>query len=140
MTKKTFKSLIEKARRRDAYHAAKVTLDFTEDLVRLMEQREVSNAGLAKKIGSSPAYVTKVLRGDTNFTIETMVRLARALDGQICVHVGRKEDHVRWIDVVQARPPQPSTAWVNYRNVPMVPLAVNEDNWSAGNVSDTAAA
>lgn len=139
MAKKTFKSLIEKARQRDSYHAAKVTIDFTEDLVRLMEQRGVSNAELAKKIGSSPAYITKVLRGDTNFTIETMVRLARVLDGQLCVHVGRKEDHVRWFDVVQKRP-QPIAGWVHYRNIPMVPLAVNQDTWSEGNVSDTAAA
>lgn len=140
MAKKTFKSLIEKARQHDAYHAAKVTLDFTEDLVRLMEQREVSNAELAKKIGSSPAYVTKVLRGDTNFTIETMVRLVRVLDGQICVHVGRKEDQVRWIDVVHARP-QPSAAWLAYTNqIPKTAFAVNEDNWNIGNVTDTAAA
>lgn len=140
MAKKTFKTLIAKARERDTYLAAKVTLDFTEDLVRLMEQREVSNGELAKKIDSSPAYVTKVLRGDTNFTIETMVRLARALDGQLCVHVGRKEDHIRWIDVVQARP-QPSMAWVEYKQIPKTAIAMNEDNWNiSSNVSDTAAA
>lgn len=139
MAKKTFKTLIRKARERDSYWAAKVTLDFTEDLVRLMEQRGVSNAALAKKIGSSPAYVTKVLRGDTNFTIETMVRLARALDGQLCVHVGRKEDQVRWIDVVHARP-QPGNAWVIHRDVPRTHIAVNEDNWNIGNVPGTATA
>lgn len=139
MVKKTFKALIAKARERDAYQAAKVTLDFTEDLARLMELRGVSNAELAKKIGSSPAYITKVLRGDTNFTIETMVRFARVLDGQLCVHVGRKEDHVRWIDVVHARP-QAAFAWVASRDVQMTSYAVNEDNWSIQDVSDTAAA
>lgn len=139
MVKKTFKALIAKARERDSYRAAKVTLDFTEDLVRLMEQRGVSNAELAKKIGSSPAYVTKVLRGDTNFTIETMVRFARVLDGELCVHVCRKEDHVRWIDVVHTRP-QTVFAWVANKDVQMTSYAVNEDNWSIQDVSDTAAA
>jgi len=137
MTKKTFKALINKARESDAYHAAKVTLDFTEDLVRLMEQRGVSNAVLAKKIGSSPAYITKVLRGDTNFTVETMVRLVRAVNGQLCIHAGRNEDNVRWIDVVQTRS-QPNVSWV--RQVSKTAVAMNEDNWNTGNVADTAAA
>jgi predicted transcriptional regulator len=139
MAKKTFKTLIAKARERDTYWAAKVALDFTEDLVRLMEQRNVSNAALAKKIDSSSAYITKVLRGDTNFTIETMVRLVRALDGQLCVHVGRKEDQVRWIDVVHARP-QAVVVWATRREVQKISYAVNEDNWNIGNVPDTATA
>ena len=137
MSKKTFKALIGRAKERDAYWAAKATFDFTEDLVRLMEQREVSKADLAKRIKSSPAYVTKVLRGDTNFTIETMVRLVRAVDGQLCIHVGKREDHVRWIDVVQERV-QPAVVWV--RQIPMISYPVNEDNWNTANVSDTAAA
>lgn len=137
MSKKTFKALIGRAKERDAYWAAKATLDFTEDLVRLMEQREISKAALAKRIKSSPAYVTKALRGDTNFTIETMVRLVRAVDGQLCIHVGRREDHVRWFDVVQERP-QHAIEWV--KQIPMTSYAVNEDNWNIANVSDTAAA
>jgi transcriptional regulator with XRE-family HTH domain len=139
MANKTFKELITSARQRDSYWAARAVLDFTEDLVRLMAQRNVSNAVLARKIGTSPAYVTKVLRGDTNFTVDTMVRLARALDGQLCVHVGRKEDGVRWIDVVHGRS-QPRTEWTGEEVFNMTPIAVNEERWDIGNVSDTAAA
>ncbi len=99
MAEKTFSSLLARAKERDSYWTARAVHEFTEDLCRLMEQRGVTKAELAKRLGSSPAYVTKALQGNTNFTIESMVRLTRALDGKISLHVGRSEDHTRWFDV-----------------------------------------
>ncbi len=100
MAENTFSSLLAKAKERDSYWTARAVHEFTEDLCRLMEQRGVSKAELARHMGSSPAYVTKVLRGNTNFTIESMVRIARALDGKLSLHVGRSEDQTRWFDVM----------------------------------------
>lgn len=100
MTKGSFKSLLNKAKQRDSYWAGKAIHEFTEDLFVLMEARGVSKAELARRMGSSPAYVTKALRGDTNFTIDSMVRLVRALDGQLSIHATREEDDIRWFDVV----------------------------------------
>ncbi len=104
MAKKSFKYLLENARQRDTYWAGKAIQDFTEDLFRLMDVRGTNKAELARRIGKSPAYVTKVFRGNSNFTIDSMVKLAHALDGQLCIHVGRKESNVRWFDVI-SRPP-----------------------------------
>lgn len=101
MAETTFSSLLAKARKRESYWTARAVHEFTEDLCRLMEQRGVTNAELARRLGSSPAHITKVLRGNTNFTIKSMVRLARALDGRMSLHVGRKEDQTRWFDVVE---------------------------------------
>lgn len=103
MAEKTFKGLIDRAKHRDSYWVGKAISDFTDDLYALMEARHVNKAELARRIGSSPAYVTKVLRGNSNFTVESMVRLVRALEGQLCIHVGRAEDQVRWFDVVGKR-------------------------------------
>ena len=107
--KRSFKGLIERAKQSDDYWVGKAIHDFTEDLYALMEARAISKAELAKLIGSTPAYVTKVLRGNTNFTIGSMVRIVRALDGQLCIHVGRREDDVRWFDIV-GRPAAPLKA------------------------------
>lgn len=95
-TKRSFKSLIDQAKKRDSYWVGKAIHDFTEELVALMELRGVNKAELARRIDTSPAYVTKVLRGDTNFTIESMVRMVRSLDGDFSLHITRKEDNVRW--------------------------------------------
>jgi transcriptional regulator with XRE-family HTH domain len=100
MARKTFSSLLDRAKQSDAYWSAKAVHEFTEDLVRLMEQRGLTKSELAAKLGCSPAYVTKILRGNANFTVDSMVRLARAVDGCLTLHVGRSEDQTRWFDVV----------------------------------------
>ncbi len=54
-------------------------LDFTERVVLEMEKKEISRAKLATSLGKSKAFVTKLLKGDANMTIKTMVAVAQAL-------------------------------------------------------------
>lgn len=46
----------------------------------------MTNAKLAESIGVSPAYVSKVLHGDVNFTLETMTKLAMAVGSRVEVN------------------------------------------------------
>jgi transcriptional regulator with XRE-family HTH domain len=73
------KAQAEAARQSHAYQAEGTSIRFTEDLVALMKSRGLTRTALAEKIGTSPAYVTKILRGDTNFTLDSMVKIATAL-------------------------------------------------------------
>ncbi len=82
MKKKSFKELFDQAKRRDTYWVASLILDFTEALHKIMEANEVSRSELARRLGVSPAYITKVLRGNVNFTLDSMVRLVRAVGGR----------------------------------------------------------
>jgi len=91
MKKKSFKELFEEARKSEEYWIAYAKLDFTEDLYRLMEERGMKKADLAKKIGKSSAYITKVFKGNANFTLETMVRLVRVLGGKLKIGVEKEE-------------------------------------------------
>ncbi len=79
------KAAAEAARQTPAYRAAGASIRFTEALVARMEVCGVSRSALAEKIGSSPAYVTKILRGDTNFTLGTMAKIAAALDCELSI-------------------------------------------------------
>lgn len=83
----SFQSLLEKAKKGTAYWVSRTIERFSEDLFLLMKERGVSKSDLAKRLGKSPAYVTKILRGQSNFTIESMVVLARALDAELDVHI-----------------------------------------------------
>ena len=74
------------------YELANAEMDFTDTLETLMQRRGVNNSELARRIETSPAYITKILRGSTNFTLETMVKLVRALDGELHVRACAKED------------------------------------------------
>jgi ribosome-binding protein aMBF1 (putative translation factor) len=54
-------------------------LDFTERVVLEMDKKGISRVQLATSLGRSKAFVTKLLKGDANMTIKTMVTVAQAL-------------------------------------------------------------
>lgn len=84
------------------YELANAEMDFTDSLETLMQRRGVNNSELARRIETSPAYITKILRGSTNFTLETMVKLVRALDGELHVRACAKEDQARWFHAIRS--------------------------------------
>lgn len=98
MTATTFRELFREAEKTLEYNVEGSILDFTEDLCRLMEEKDVSRAELARRIGTSPAYVTKILRGNSNFTLSSMVRIAMALEAEVRIHLSPRGAMTRWLD------------------------------------------
>jgi len=72
-----------------------VKLAFAEELCRLMEEQGLSHAQLAERMGTSRAYITRILRTDYNLTAETMVKVARALDARVELSLVPKDAPVR---------------------------------------------
>lgn len=83
MKPKSFADLYREAEQHDDYWVAGLVHDFTEALCMRMDQQGVSRAELARRIGTSQAYVTKVLRGNVNFTLATLVKLAGAVGARV---------------------------------------------------------
>jgi transcriptional regulator with XRE-family HTH domain len=77
--------------------------EFVEDLARLMEEQRVTRAELARRLGTSRAYITKMLGGNANFTLLTMVKLAMALDGAVHIHISDKRAVTRWRDKIPGK-------------------------------------
>jgi len=105
-----FASLWETIAKQDHYHVESVKTDVGFALRALLENSELSKATFAKKIGKSAAYISKIFRGDVNFTIESMVRLARALDGEVKISI------VKVPDQAQAVPASYSRQYVSQMN------------------------
>lgn len=59
--------------------------DLVTEISRRMEELHLSRTDLAKRMGVSPAYITKILYGNANFTLETIAKLAHALDAEIAI-------------------------------------------------------
>jgi transcriptional regulator with XRE-family HTH domain len=78
-----FQKLLAGTRESAAYAEESALLEFTEELVRRMERDGVSRAELARRLGCSPAHVTQILRGPSNFTLASMARIAQALGCQL---------------------------------------------------------
>ena len=79
--------------------ADEVKLDFAVALAKAIEDRGLSRKEFASLVGVAPARITKVLRGDTNLAIESMDRLATAVDLDLHIHLAKKGSTVRWFDV-----------------------------------------
>ncbi|MCB1234477.1 MAG: helix-turn-helix transcriptional regulator [Verrucomicrobiae bacterium] len=67
-----------------------------------MKEQEVTKSELARRIGTSPAYVTKILRGETNFTLDTMVKIAHALNCRLQTHLARQGFRTHWLDEAES--------------------------------------
>ena len=93
-----FQELFDRAEASPEYWRASATIDFAEDLSRLMDEAGVSRAELARRLGTSPAYITQVLRADGNFTLETMTRFAMALGHQVRIHLAPRKSVTTWHD------------------------------------------
>jgi transcriptional regulator with XRE-family HTH domain len=78
-----FADLFREIEQSDVYHIEGVKVEIAEQIYLAMKHQSVSNAELARRLGKSRAYVTKLLQGSTNFTLESLTKIARALDCQI---------------------------------------------------------
>lgn len=95
---KSFARIFAKAKKSLTYHVEGAILEFTEEVCRIMEAQGVTKAELAKRLDCQPAFVTKLLSGQNNFTLETMVKVARALESEIKVHIQGPNVESHWVD------------------------------------------
>jgi len=113
MALKSFKKIINKAKKSDSYWVEQAKLQYSVAFNRLFTNKGVSQQELAANIGTSPAYITKVFRGDSNFTIETMVKLARAVDGELQINITHPTDKNAWSKVQIPTSEQTTSALTN---------------------------
>jgi transcriptional regulator with XRE-family HTH domain len=74
-----FQELSNQIIRSEVYDQEVLRSEISDQIDRLMAAQKMNNAELARKLKTSPAYVTKILRGNANFTLDSLVQIARAL-------------------------------------------------------------
>ena len=77
----------EETQKLDTYWVEKAKLDFAKALEQRRKYNHIQYSVIANKLSTSAAYISKVFRGDTNLTIESMVKLARATGGRIEINI-----------------------------------------------------
>jgi transcriptional regulator with XRE-family HTH domain len=73
----------------------------TERIAQKMDDNQLNRVQLAEKMSVSSAYVTKVMKGSPNFTLQTLLKLADALDQELVLSF---EGKPRYRNVVTFRP------------------------------------
>jgi len=76
---KWFQEMLDKYRDDFEFRLEELILDFTEKIVQKMREQDISRAELARRLGVSRAFVTKLLNGNPNLTIKTMMSIADVL-------------------------------------------------------------
>jgi transcriptional regulator with XRE-family HTH domain len=83
MTKKTMAERFQAARKLPSYWIEKATLDITSKLWSSMRERQLTQVALAQKVDKKAAYVSRVMNGNHNVTLKTLVTLAHALEMEV---------------------------------------------------------
>ena len=94
--KNKYKNLLEDLRNTDTYWIEMFTQELIGSIVRLMKIQGVSQKVLAGKINLSEAYVSKVLNGNANLSISSIVKFSKALDSIPHIHLASKNKIVEW--------------------------------------------
>lgn len=68
-----------------------LVLDLTENICKRMAHENISRTEFAKRLSVSPPAVTKILRGNSNFTLKTLLSIADALGQELSVDFKEKE-------------------------------------------------
>lgn len=73
-----------------------------------MQAQGLSNAELPQRMGTSPAYITRLFRGSANLSADTMVELARAVEStlQVALNGQPRQKQGERQTRVQAMPPR----------------------------------
>lgn len=75
----SFTELLRKAEESDQYWESGAQIDFSFKIANAMIEDNLNQTQLAEILGVSPPYVSKLLAGKQNVTLNTMIRYARRL-------------------------------------------------------------
>lgn len=94
--KNKYKDLLKKVKDSHEYWAEVFTLELIDNINELMEEKNINQKELAKKVGTSEAYISKVLNGYENLSINSIAKIAIAFDAAPHVHLASRNVVVEW--------------------------------------------
>jgi transcriptional regulator with XRE-family HTH domain len=75
-----FSRLFEEAEKDSKFHAETLKIEIAEQIFCAMERKNLNRAQLAEKLGLDKSYISKVLKGNINLTIETIAKIGKELE------------------------------------------------------------
>lgn len=89
-------ALFARIRNTATYQVEGLKVELAEQIYQVMQEQNISNAELARRLNTSRAYITKILQGDVNFTLETLGGIAHALNCEFNVELKPKVVKPKW--------------------------------------------
>jgi transcriptional regulator with XRE-family HTH domain len=101
----TFKGLFDSVRNTIPYKVEGLIIELTEQIAARLKVLGLSRSAFAERLGTSPAYASKLLSGGTNFTLESLVKVAEALNSEVRVEMVSKDSLASWIPALEKSMP-----------------------------------
>jgi transcriptional regulator with XRE-family HTH domain len=96
--KSKYKNFKKKIKDNDLYSKDLMLLEFVSSINKLLEKNNLTQKKLAERLDKSEAYVSKVLSGNANLTVNTIVKFSKALGALPHLHVAEKNMFVEWVE------------------------------------------
>lgn len=84
---KALQNFVDNGKDTDSFWIEDAKLEFALALEQHRKKAGMTYKEIASKIATSAAYITKVFRGDSNLTIDSMVKLARSVGGRVEIKI-----------------------------------------------------
>lgn len=81
---------LETARNTFEYRLEKVLFEVAEQTCKLIESQGVTRSELAQRLAVTPAYITKLLNGNPNLTIKSLLKLSDVLGQRLDIRFAPK--------------------------------------------------
>ncbi|HQS32552.1 MAG: hypothetical protein B7X59_04150 [Polaromonas sp. 39-63-203] len=93
MSTKSFTALMARLGATPEGQAEHVAVAFLVQVNARMQAQGLNNTELARRMGTSPAYVTRLFRGSANLSVQTMTKLAHAVNGTLSLELVVNDEH-----------------------------------------------
>ena len=105
MSTKSFAALMARLAATPEGQAEHVAVAFLAQVNARMQDQGISNVELARRMGTSPAYITRLFRGSANLSVQTMVKLAQAVGATLQLELAKEIGSLPF----EVRKPTPET-------------------------------
>lgn len=86
--KQVLRKLFKKSRFRQGFEEELEKLRLVDALIALREKQGLTQEALARRLGVSQPFIAKLERAEThNFTLDTLIRIVRSLNGELTIHI-----------------------------------------------------
>lgn len=92
MSTKSFAALMARLAATPEGQAEHVAVAYLAQVNARMQAQGMSNLELARRMGTSPAYITRLFRGSANLSVQTMTRLADAVGCSLHVQLDEQSE------------------------------------------------
>ncbi len=120
---KWYKNIIDELKETIEYKIESISFDISIQIYKQMEKLGLSKKDLAERLNVSKSYITQLLKGKSNITLETLIKVADALELEPKVELVPKvaESKANSVDV--------KANWLNKHKY--ISTSAAEENFSA---------